>query len=342
MGMTPPMDDAQVEALLGAYALDACAPDEVAAVEELLARRLDLAAEANRLANAAVWVGATEALEAPAGLRASVLDRARARRGAAPGDDEALRVYTASTARLDDVFEALVPDDHDVETPNGLNARELVVHLAAQESLLAQSIGASPVPEVQSTDVTTRTTALVERLADRPVDDARELWRRSVDAITAWASDPGTRGAPLSWLDVEMPRDQVLVIRAFENWIHHDDLRAASGLVTDPPPADDLHAMGELSVGTLPLALVVLGRDHPGRVARVVLTGPGGGEWTIGLAGEEVAADAEPDVTITADIVDWCRMAGERLAADDLAVTITGDESLAADLLAAAPAFATL
>ena len=58
MGMSAPREnhqssDEETAELLGAYALNACEPDEAAAVEELLARRPDLAAEAARLSSAA-------------------------------------------------------------------------------------------------------------------------------------------------------------------------------------------------------------------------------------------------------------------------------------------------
>lgn len=341
MGMSTRPDDASVEELLGAYALDACDPDEAGAVEALLDRRPELAREAAQLTNAAVWVGATEALEAPAGLRDSLFARMRARQGA-DAADEPLRVYAASTARLAEAFDELAPSDHDVPTANGLTARDLVAHLAAQESLLAQGVGTSPVPEIRSGDVSTRTAALIEHLADGTVDDARDVWRRSVDAVVAWAAQPGSMETPLRWLDFEMPRDQVLVVRAFENWIHRDDLRIATGLAADPPLADEMHAMADLSLGTMPMALDATGHARPGKVARVVLTGPGGGEWTLGMDGADPAPDAPADVTLTADVVDWCRLVAERLTPEALDCSVEGDEALADDLLAAAPAFATL
>jgi uncharacterized protein (TIGR03083 family) len=341
MDMTARPNDAAVEELLGAYALDACDADEAAAVEALLARRPDLAREATELANAAAWVGATEALEAPAGLRDSLFARARARRGDEMLD-ASLRVYQASTTRLEETFDALVDDDHSEVTANGLTAHDLVVHLAAQESLLAQAVGAETVPEIRDTDVPARTAALIERLGDRPVGEAREVWRRSVDAVQAWAANPSSRAASLRWLTFEMPRDNILVARAFENWIHRDDLRAAMGLVADPPPAAELHAMADLSLGAMPMALEATGHARRGKVARFVLTGPGGGEWTVAMGAGEVAPTGAADVTVTADIVDWCRLAGERLRADALHVDVAGDESLVADLVAAAPAFATL
>ena len=62
------MDDAATRELLGAYALDACDDDEVAAVEALIAHDLDARHEADRLREVASWLGATEALAPSAGL----------------------------------------------------------------------------------------------------------------------------------------------------------------------------------------------------------------------------------------------------------------------------------
>lgn len=339
--MSAAFDEAAVEALLGAYALDACDTDEAAAVEALLARRPDLAREAERLANAAAWIGAAEALEAPSTMRGSVLTRARARRAAAESDGP-LRAYMASTARLDETIATLEPGDLDTPTANGLSARDLVVHLAAQESLLAQAIDASPLPDVTIDDVPSRTDALVQRFTDRPLADAQAVWRQSVDAVQGWAGDPETRDVMLRWLDFDLPRDNVLVARAFENWIHRDDLRRASGGTTEAPPPAELSEMSDVSLRTMPMALLASGHARPGKVARVVLTGGGGGDWLVAMGGGDVAPDAVPDVTVTADVVDWCLLVGERLAADALDVVVEGDRALADDLLVSATAFATL
>jgi hypothetical protein len=72
-----------------------------------------------------------------------------------------------------------------------------------------------------------------------------------------------------------------------------------------------------------------------------VLTGPGGGEWTVPIgAGADLRAPLA--VTLVADVVDWCLVAGERLDPPALVLTVDGDAALADDLVAAAPAFATL
>ena len=47
-------------------------------------------------------------------------------------------------------------------------------------------------------------------------------------------------------------------------------------------------------------------------------------------------------MTLTADVVGWCRLVGDRIDPDELPCRVEGDRALAADLLAAAPALATL
>jgi uncharacterized protein (TIGR03083 family) len=340
MGMTPHDDDHELTELLGAYALHACDAEETAAIEALLARDPELAREARRLTGAAAWIGATEALAAPAGLEETLVARARARRS--PVADVALRAYTASVARLEDTLATLVAEDHAEPTANGLDARDLIVHLAAQESSLAQSLGRSPVPQIVDVDVDARTARFVEHFDGRSIDEVRETWKQSVDEVTSWASEPESREIPVHWLEMDWPRDHALIVRAFENWIHRDDLREATGRVAEPPPAADIHAMADFSMRTLPMCLETIGRAHEGKHARVVLTGAGGGEWIVPMGNGRPDPDAAPDIVFTADVVDWCKLVGERVTPAALARSVEGDRALADDLIAAAPTFAML
>jgi hypothetical protein len=99
--------------------------------------------------------------------------------------------------------------------------------------------------------------------------------------------------------------------------------------------------MADLSMRSLPFALAASGRPRPGRRVRVVLTGAGGGRWTVpGAPGEPV--DGPADAELRADVVDWCRRVADRLAPGDLPHEASGDLDLVRDLLAAAPAFAGL
>jgi uncharacterized protein (TIGR03083 family) len=338
------LDSAAVEELLGAYALDACELDETEAIEEILAGDPELAREAERLRHAAAWIGATEALEPPSGLRDSILASARARRAASgaadPAVEPAVDLFAGQTGALADVVETLRDDQLDLGTANGLSVRALIVHCAAQESLAAQLAGRPTVADVTSTDIDERTEALLERFGNRPTADTLALWRESVDALQDWATEPANHEATVRWLGADIARPDVLVIRAFESWIHADDIRRAIGQPLASPPASHLSLMSDFSGRTTGFGLLMAGRSRPGKTARLVLTGGGGGEWLIAMGGGDAGTIA--DVTLTTDVVDWCRLVGERIAPDELECTIEGDADLGTDLLVAASAFATL
>jgi uncharacterized protein (TIGR03083 family) len=334
----PDFTPADVEALLAAYALDACTPEEAAAIESVLAVEPDLAGEAERLRAAAAWLGVSTAAEPPAALRARMLAAAAARRPAALADD-ALDTYLSLSSTLAQVIDDLPAAVLDATTANGLTARQLVVHMAAQESLLAQEAGSPVIDDLDERDIDARTASLVDRLAGAPLAAAVGLWRRAVDANRGWARD--RTDDIVSWRGVPMTRDDAIVVRAFETWIHTDDLRRAAGIPLAAPAPRHLSLMSELASRTLPLSLELVDRAQPGKTARLVLTGDGGGDWLVPMDARG-AVSTEPDVTLTANVVDWCRLVGDRVGRSELVCVVAGDEALADDLVSAAPALATL
>ena len=328
--------DAEVEELLGAYALDACEPDEVVAIEAVLARRPDLAREADRLRRVAAWLAANDAAEPPAGARERIIGAAATRRHGPA--DAVIDAYVSFAERLEEAAVALPESALTAVTPNGLTAHDLVVHMAAQESLLAQHLGVPTIDDLTDEDIDARTYALLPRFVGRDVEDALEVWRASVEANRTWATQNPDRTA--IWRGLGLTRDDTLLVRSFEAWIHADDLRRAAGVTTVPPSTRHLALMSDLAGRVLPLALAVSGRTHDGKTARLVLTGDGGGEWLVPMGDGDPTAIA--DVTVTADVLDWCQLVGDRVAVDELAFEVEGDELLARDLVAAAPALATL
>ncbi len=232
------LSDAEVEELLGAYALDALDPDEIVAIEAVLARRPDLALEADRLSSVAAWLGATEATEPPGAMREGVLDAALARRRGPA--DPVIDVYLSLSDRLERAIVDLPDDALDVVTPNGLTAAELVVHMAAQESLLAQNLGTPTIDDLVDEDIVPRTHALLPRFAGRELDRAVVLWRDSVEANRAWAVANPERTA--IWRGLGLTRDDTLLVRAFEAWVHTDDLRRAAGVARHAARRPSPHA----------------------------------------------------------------------------------------------------
>jgi uncharacterized protein (TIGR03083 family) len=332
-------DDAMLDELLGAYALDAVDADEAAAVEDYLERTPHAVDEVARLRNAAAAMAATEALAPPPELFDSMLTAVRVRRPAHAGDDPFLGAYLSETARYDALIDTLPDDAFDVLTFNGLTVHELVIHMAAMESAVSAAVGRATVPEVTEEDIERRTAAFIDRFRDRPLRDLRMLWRSSVSAVAEWAE-----GAPASKrvrvFGLPFACESILVLRSFETWTHADDIRRALGRELSPPPPAVLHRMADLSVMTMPASLEMVERPHRGKTARVVLTGNGGGDWLIPLGFAE--ASATPDVVVTADVVAWCRCVSERVAPEGLPREVEGDQQLADDLVAASSAFATL
>ena len=330
----PELTPDDVAELLGAYALDACSPEETTAIEAVLAEHPDLADEAMRLTRAASWIGATETLVPPASLRDRVYAFALMQR--AP--DRALDTYVSLSDALAGVIDALPEAALDETTANGLTAHDLVVHMAAQESLLAQNLGVPTIDDLDEEEIVARTHSLLPRFRDRDLAGAVALWRDSVDTNRTWAVANPDRTA--IWRGLGLTRDDTLLVRSFEAWIHSDDLRRASGFPTPPPEPRHLSLMSDLAGRILPLALAVAGREHDGKTARLVLTGEGGGDWLVPMGAG--TPSRSPDVTLTADVVDWCRLVGDRIAPDELRYVVEGDPELGRDLVASGSALATL
>lgn len=324
----------EFEELLGAFALDACDADEMAAMEQFVAAHPEVVAEVERLRTAAVGLAASDALAPPRDVRTGVFERARARR--APREQAAIEVHAEVEATLVELLDDMAESASGLTTLNGLTVRELVAHLAAMESLVAMWMGVPTLPEVTDQRVEARTAEVVRMTSAWSLAEVAALWRRSVSAIRDAA--PGTQTCP--WFGSEMPTDLVLLVRAFETWTHTDDIRRALGRALDVPSAAALHTMAEGSMTMVPSALGASGLARPGRTARIVLTGAGGGDWTVPM--DVGGAAGVPDVTLTLPVVDWCRRFSDRLRADDLDVLVHGDRSLAADVVAAAPVFAGL
>jgi uncharacterized protein (TIGR03083 family) len=334
MGMT--LEHDEVSQLLGAYALDSCTLSESAAIEAHGTTCSACAAEISRLRDAAGWLAVATGREPPARLRTRVLDAARARRS-----PTAVSVVTYETqlARMGELLEALDADDWQVPTADGRTAHDLVVHLAAIESLLTARLGLDDDPLAGEPDLDVRTAALLERHRDAGPARDLEVWRRYTGEVLRYARLRDTDlHRRVEWVGVAMPLERVLVNRAFETWIHADDIRAAVQLDMRPPPSAQMALVAELAVRSLPAAARATGIDLGARTVRLVLTGDGGGEWLL-RAGPDVA-ESSPAVVLTADVLDFCLLAAGRLAPTQVAHTVEGDAGLASELLLAAPAFA--
>jgi uncharacterized protein (TIGR03083 family) len=319
--------------LVGAYALDACEPEEATAIDAYIAANADAAAEAERLRDAAAWLGAAGALNPPASLRDRLLAVATERVEGLP-PVEALR---RETERFVTLLDSLEEQDLDAVTFNGLTVRELVAHVAIIDEAFVAGAGDESNNVVVAADlVEALTAAELAKVADWSFE---QICARFYTA----------RRALVELDDLLTPEDRVggyalgsaLVIRAFETWTHHDDIAAATGAAVAEIEGPVLRTMSELAIQTLPVAMAAKGYAYPGSTARIVMTGPGGGDWTIAVTPHEAVAPV-PHVVLRVPAIEFCRRFADRLAVDEVPVEIDGNAELARALVDSAPAFAGL
>ena len=321
----------QFEDLIGAYALDACEPDEVASLDAYVDGHPEIAAEVEQLREAAAALGAAGAVRPPVGLRDRLLHVA----GERVSPVSAQEALQAETDRFDALLGTLDEGELDLATHNGLSVRDLVSHVEAIDRAFVGEVSATPTL-IGAAEVAEITAETLPEHAGEPFAETVTRFRRTRADLVGLADTvpPDRRVAGYG-------RDDSLVIRAFETWTHHDDIRQALGREESLPAPAVMRAMAELSVRSMPLAMAVRGTAHPHRIARLVLTGAGGGEWTFACGPGEPAAGVA-DVVIRASVVDWCRRFADRLEPDAVPIEVDGDAELAKELVSAANAFAGL
>jgi hypothetical protein len=140
-----------------------------------------------------------------------------------------------------------------------------------------------------------------------------------------------------------LPLADALTFRAFETWIHGEDIAAATGRPAVPPLPEHMHPLADVAARALPRVISRrIGPPHD-RHVRLHLTGAGGGTWIVPLdPAIPIPAVVRPAVVLTLDVVEFCRLAGDRRDPGSVAVEVWGDTGLAREFLAAVPAMAPM
>jgi uncharacterized protein (TIGR03083 family) len=320
--------EAHPEDLLGAYAVDACAPAEAAAVADHANGCARCAAEIERLTVAAYWLGATHAQPPAPALRGRVLAAALAARPARGADvGDLLDPYVAQVSAFDGLLGALSAPEWEAPTGPHPTVREMVGHLARNDQLVLADLGLAG-PAAAAGGVSTV--------------EVRRRWRDQAHALIREVAV--SRGGALE-RDVRLagpaaprrPLREALTQRAFETWIHADDIRAVLDLPGEPPPAPEIASIVDFGLRLLPGAMDAAGRAHPGRAARLVLTGPGGGDRLVALSATHPPAPGTAgaaEVSLPAER--FCRLMARRVPVDAIGARVSGDAAAATDLLAVA------
>jgi uncharacterized protein (TIGR03083 family) len=283
-----------------------------------------------------------EPVALPLGLRervmaASLLARGAGRPVPAVPDISGAEAFARAADTFYGLLCALSEEDWARPALRDLDVQGLVGHLTGVEDDVQRSLAGDPAVADASHVQSTQAEAI--RQAGRSPALTIQEWRRAADRTLDLVREasPGLDGAArVAVHGVRLPVASLLVVRAFELWVHENDIRRAVGLPPSVPDAPVLRLMSDLAARLLPHAAARTGLAEPVDV-HLVLTGPGGGTWDV-MVGQ---SPPEPvPVAIVTDAVGFCRLAANRVAAADLDLHITGDSGRAAGVLAAASTLA--
>nr|WP_129311966.1 maleylpyruvate isomerase N-terminal domain-containing protein [Streptomyces sp. L2] len=365
-----------LKSLLGAWALAACSAAETAAVEDHLGDCGACAEEALRLREAVGLLRGPESLDLDPSLRARVLESCLDRRPPHVPVPEWAAPYDAETARLD----ALLQDFGDAEwhapvrlrwfeggaaTSRRTTVAGVIAHLLSVDGLVAVALGLDdPLTEVagaaEKAGPAARTEAFWEGSRFPPTASVRAPWREQSHGLVRTVSftGSGAGGLTVPYGEFELPLYDAMVDRAFECWVHAEDIAEAVDYPYEAPAPAHLHRMIDLAARMLPAALAerrraglsapgaaphLVSAGRPGRSLRLEIEGAGGGEWLIPLDSPAAAGSAEVTVAhVALDDIEFCRLAAGRIPPDDAAAGQDGDATAIRDVLCAAAALSRM
>nr|WP_078662603.1 maleylpyruvate isomerase N-terminal domain-containing protein [Streptomyces bicolor] len=358
-----------LKSLLGAWALAACSPEETAALEDHLGDCGACADEALRLREAVGLLHPAETLDLDPSLRTRVLAGCLERRPPRIPVPEWASPYDAETARLD----ALLQDFGDAEWHAPVRLRwfekdepasrrttvaGVIAHLLTVDGLVAIALGLEdPMGDVTADRPTpsARTEAYWRASHYPPTRAVRAPWRAQTHDLVRTVSFTGGGTGKLSvpYGDFELPLHDAMLDRAFECWVHAEDIAEAVDYPYEPPSGRDLHSMVGLAARMLPTVLSARRRaglaapasgphrhlvsaGEPGRSLRLEIEGSGGGEWLIPLDSPAAVGSAEHEVAhIALDGGEFCRLAAGHVSPTEAAGQV-GDREAIRDVLFAA------
>jgi uncharacterized protein (TIGR03083 family) len=234
--------------------------------------------------------------------------------------------------------------DDEWRTPvlRDLDVQGLIGHLTGVEDDTRRSVLGDPAVGDIDHVASTQAQALLQ--VGRPTAQTRAEWRGAVDRTIALVEATGNLDAEVAMHGMRLPLRALLVVRAFELWIHENDIRRTTGRPASVPDAPTLRLMTGLATELLPQAATATAPDDPVDV-RLVLTGAGGGTWDFTIGGGPAGSGLRQVGThdrlrVVTDVVGFCRLAGNRIAPGDLEVNVAGDARAAAGLLAAVSSLA--
>ncbi|MFF8607753.1 zf-HC2 domain-containing protein [Streptomyces sp. NPDC015346] len=366
-----PPSHAVLKSLLGAWALSACSAEETQAVEAHLTECAPCADEALRLRDAVGLLHADRDLDLDPLLRSRVLENCLGRRPARIPVPDWACPYDAETARLDALLRDIGESEwhapvrlkwFEAERPASrrTTVAGVIGHLMTVDGLVSTALGLDdPLgPGMGEASPAERTEAYWQGADHPPTRAVREPWRDQSHTLIRTVSFAGRGVADLTvtYGDFALPMRDSLLERAFECWVHADDIAHAVAYPYEPPSGAHLHGMIDLAARLLPAALAgrrraglaapprhLVAAGAPGRSLHLEVEGSGGGHWYIAL--DSPAAVGSPDravAQVAMDGVEFCQLVAGHVPPEEAAAGQDGDREAIRDVLFAAASLSRL
>jgi uncharacterized protein (TIGR03083 family) len=265
-----------------------------------------------------------------------------------------LGIAHAERQRLGRMIQFAEPDTW--EKPSAASGwwnRDVMAHLAAQETAAAQLLAGEPAEELDEYRASLNGSAFtvdgfnawtVSRRAELPYREILTTWGRAAEALLAYASelsDDDWRDRRFPWLAGDIAARYLIQSRVVEWFLHGEDMRATNGVAEGWQPLWQhwpVYLTIDLAIRMLPWSLAQRGLDMSGRNLRVTTEGTGQGDWFWGLGrGEVPVGDERPDAEIAGRAPQLALVAGQRLSVEEVldsgAVVLGGDPRMAETIL---------
>ncbi len=271
------------------------------------------------------------------------------------GREQLIGIAHAERARLGRSIQYAPAEAWDAPSPcDGWRNRDVIAHLAAQDTAAAQIVAGEPAEEFDAFRQANGGELWVQGFNEWAVSVREGLPARQVIADWGRAADVFLRRVAeipadewdrlrVPWVAGEIGVKYLVQSRVIEWWLHGEDVREGSGQQENPQHWP-IHLTNDMAVRMLPYSLGQAGLAFPGRSVRVELEGVGGGSWHWGLAPRESpSADKKPDAFVEGRALAFALVAARRVAGeaflDDGNLVIGGNEDLATAILAHVYAF---
>lgn len=226
----------------------------------------------------------------------------------------------------------------------GWRNRDIVAHLAAQETAAAQLMIGEPATEFDAFReanggelwVNGFNESAVRARDEIPARQVSRDWGRAADvflAASAGLSEEEWRTKKVDWVAGEIGVRYLVQSRVIEWWFHGEDIRESTGLEENPQHWP-IYLANDMAIRMLPWSLGQTGLSFPGATLQVDLEGVGGGHWHWGLSpGDAPPEDKKADAFVQGRAFAFALAAGRRVPADafldDGNLVVGGDEALA-------------